>query len=395
MEKSGAEPKRNLVVEGWRFIGHSYAIVNQWQLLALLQRKDVALWVRDVPFFNPNWKRMQGLFAPEQEAALAALPTAAADARPHTTLRIRYPYDFSPAARGRTAVFGTAEFGIVPPSYRTGPSDFASLAGDEGFTVITPSRWSAQGFLRLGLRADQVVVVPHGVDPTLYRPDADSRATARRELNLGGFVFLSIGAMTGNKGMSLLLRAFARVVEKHSDATLVLKGADDLYGSLAMLRSLLPQMPAHEQNAILKRLVYLGKTFSMRQMARIYRLADAYVTPYHAEGFNMPVLEAAASGLPVICTRGGPTDEFVTDAFARRIRSTLRAGRKEGMDGVLLEPDLEHLTALMLEVIDNDAWRTAAARAGPAHAAAHYTWDVIAGRLMEALFGRPGFPDGP
>jgi hypothetical protein len=30
--------KKSLIVEGWRFLPHSYAIVNQWQLLALLRR---------------------------------------------------------------------------------------------------------------------------------------------------------------------------------------------------------------------------------------------------------------------------------------------------------------------------------------------------------------------
>ena len=47
------------------------------------------------------------------------------------------------------------------------------------------------------------------------------------------------------------------------------------------------------------------------QMAALYNLADAYVTPYHAEAFNMPALEAAACGVPLIVPRGGPTDDFV------------------------------------------------------------------------------------
>ena len=46
-------------------------------------------------------------------------------------------------------------------------------------------------------------------------------------------------------------------------------------------------------------------------MAALYNLADAYVTPYHAEAFNMPALEAAACGVPLIVPRGGPTDDFV------------------------------------------------------------------------------------
>ena len=384
-------PSRTLLVEGWRSICHSYAVANQWQLLALMRRSDVALSIRDVPFFNPAWRRVEGLFDAAQEAALAALPLADARARPAATFRISFPYNVAPAPHGRTAVWGTAEVGVIPPNYLTGPGDIKNLAHDERFMAVAPSRWSAQGFLRLGLRPEQVALVPLGVDTKLYRPDAESRAVARRELRLDGFVFLTVGAMTPNKGMDVLLRAFARVVQKKPGVRLVLKGADDLYNSRALLQSCLPNIPAADRNAIADRLIYLGNTFSMQRMAALYRAADAYVSPYRAEGFNMPVLEAAASGLPVICTAGGSTDDFVVDAFARRIRSTpapLNFG--DGLVGTQLEPDLDHLTELMFDTIDNSAWRRAAAAEGPRHAAANYDWNVVAQQLLDALFGKAG-----
>jgi glycosyltransferase involved in cell wall biosynthesis len=386
--------KKELVVEGWRFICHSYAIVNQWQLLALLRRNDVTLHIRDVPFYDPSWKRVHGLFAPAQEAVLAQLPMADVNTSPDTTLRISFPYNFSPIAQGRLAVFGTAEYGIVTPSYLNGSNDIARLAQNERFTVIAPSHWSAAGFLHLGLRDDQVVVIPHGVDPTVYRPDAQNREAARKQLHLGGFAFLTVGAMTGNKGMHRLLRAFARVAQKHSDAKLILKGADDLYNSREMLQSYLTELSVHDQQTIANRIIYFGGTFPMEGMAKLYRLADAYVSPYSAEGFNMPVLEGAASGLPVICTSGGPTDDFVTDSFARKIRSKLMPTRLENIDGYFLEPDVDHLTDLMFEVIENVAWRRAAAIAGPQHVASNYTWDAVAQSLIDALFGdaRPNIP---
>jgi hypothetical protein len=61
-------------------------------------------------------------------------------------LRIGIPYNFSPLAQGRLAVFGTAEYGIVKPRYLTGSNDTATLAQNENFMVITPSHWSAAGF---------------------------------------------------------------------------------------------------------------------------------------------------------------------------------------------------------------------------------------------------------
>ena len=58
-------------VEGWRDIQHSYAVVNQFQLLELIKRPDVRVSVRDMPYYRPWWRKTSGLFNAEQAAALA------------------------------------------------------------------------------------------------------------------------------------------------------------------------------------------------------------------------------------------------------------------------------------------------------------------------------------
>ena len=50
--KKAAEPL-HISVEGWRFIPHSYAQVNQNQLLHLLKRTDVRVTVQDAPYLKP------------------------------------------------------------------------------------------------------------------------------------------------------------------------------------------------------------------------------------------------------------------------------------------------------------------------------------------------------
>ena len=153
------------------------------------------------------------------------------------------------------------------------------------------------------------------------------------------------------------------------------------------LQSYLTKMSVHDQHAIADRMIYIGNTFSIEEMANFYRLADTYVSPYQGEGFNIPVLEGAASGLPVICTSGGSTDDFVNVLFARKIRSKLLPIRLENIDGHLLEPDVQHLTDLMFDVIENAAWRRTATTAGPQHVASNFTWDTVTQLLTDALFG--------
>lgn len=82
--------------------------------------------------------------------------------------------------------------------------------------------------------------------------------------------------------------------------------------------------------------------------------ADTYVSPYTAEGFNMPVLEAQACGLPVVVTAGGPTDEFTSNATAKRVASEVI--KLKGKQRVLL-PDLNALADAMIAVVRDVEWR--------------------------------------
>lgn len=375
-----------LTVEGWRSLSHSYAIVNQWQLLALARRPEIELRVRDLPYFDPAWRAQAVLFDAERARAIGEIGQAEADFTPAATLRVSFPYDLRRAKTGRTVVYGTAEYRVVPPSHLARETDLREALHDPALTIMTPSRWSAEGFRRLGFEDARIAVIPNGVDPTLFRPRPEMRDAVRKELGLSGFVFMSVGAMTANKGMDLLLKAFAAVAEHHGDVRLLLKGSDSLYASRQFLQEAFQPLSQSEVDLIVERLVYGGDALSMADMAALYQAADAYVSPYRAEGFNLPVLEAAACGVPIICTHGGSTDDFVTDEFALTIDSRTRSMEIEGVAGAELEPDLDHLIASMSRIVDDEAFRLGAAAKGPRHVIAHLTWDRIVERMMPVLF---------
>jgi glycosyltransferase involved in cell wall biosynthesis len=374
---------KTLCVEGWRFIHHSYAMVNQWQLLSLLKRNDIALSIRDLPFFNKQWRSTKALFSDDEENKLKSIPALAADAIADATYRICYPYDFSLMPKGRTVVFGTAEYQFLDGTKFAGPIDIKHLSSSDLFSVITPSRWSRAGFLRLGLRDDQVIVVPHGVANNIFRPSQPARKRIRERLKLSGFTFANASAMTDNKGIDILLRAFAVVAQKHPNVHLLLKGADGLYTSKQSLMQALSSLPLETKNLVAAKTLYDGSTLSMNQMAEFYLAADVYVSPYRAEGFNLPVLEASASGIPVICTRGGSTDDFLDGKFALFIDSQLTPFNS---GGVYLEPSLDHLIQLMLQAMNDDPWRRAASAAGVSNASANFNWDTVVDKMVTAIF---------
>ena len=375
---------RKLLVQGWRFIHHSYAIVAQQHCLSLLRRGDVALRFEDLPLPSPRWQPSRGILDPDDERALGELESPEAAFSPEATLR--FGPDFTAPPSGRRFVFDTPEFQVL----RLGivRKLRANAGGGDRVHMLVPSHWAAQAYLRFGIAAERVHVVPHGVDPRLFRPDAARREEARARLGLANaFVFMSVGAMTGNKGIGILLRAFARVAAGNAAVRLVLKGADDLYASHDLLRAQLDALPAAERQAVAARVVYLGERRPARDMADLLRAADCYVSPYLAEGFNMPVLEAAACGVPVVCTAGGATDDFADPAFALRIRSQRAQLRIEnGLVGFAMQPDVDHLVELMLEAARDPQRSREMGAAGASRVARDFTWDRVTERLVDVLF---------
>ena len=118
------ETPLKVLVEGWRFISHSYAMVNQWQMLAMLGRRDVALTIFDLPFLSGDIPNIAGLFDPQREDALRRCARAETTAAYDVCYRIAYPYTLrsealSGARCGKTLVFGTAEYRHLTSHYLT------------------------------------------------------------------------------------------------------------------------------------------------------------------------------------------------------------------------------------------------------------------------------------
>src|SRR5439155_1076716 len=112
----------------------------------------------------------------------------------------------------------------------------------------------------------------HGVDPLVFRPDEASRRATREALGVrDAFVYLSVGAMTWNKGLDVLLAAFARVIESEPDIRLVLKGTDALYPSRELVGEVLGDLPAGARETVIARLIYEGRTFSAKALAGLLR----------------------------------------------------------------------------------------------------------------------------
>lgn len=110
------------------------------------------------------------------------------------------------------------------------------------------------------------------------------------------------------------------------------------------------------------------------------------------QGFNLPVLEAAACGTPVVVSRGGPTDDFTHPSWARYVATT-RVTRPDGSS--ILQVDEQDLQRALKWVVHGGSggtdsangggtFRVAARRAAAVHIRSHnFTWAAAATRLLQ------------
>lgn len=375
-----------LLVEGWRFRPHSYALVNQYQLLEMLKRRDITVRHADYPLFTglPD-ETTSGVMLPEEETALKMIPAPKPGEVFDAVYRIGYPYNFGPSSVP-AFVFATCERMLVErDSWIGGTGTVGETVEQNNITIITPSEWSRRGFIKSGVSPDRVVVIPHGVDPLTFYPLPDKRREDdRKSLSCNDrFVFLNASAITGNKNVGGILEAFSKLVQKYPKALLVLKGLDSMYQSHKWLQVELDGMDnAFDRWKATKNLSYIGSTVSNKGLAHMMQTADCYVSPYKCEGFNIPVLEASACGLPVIVPEGGCTDDFVNDDFAIRIPSQI--GDHDGDHRQWIRTKTEDIYSAMEKAILDRVVCARSLRAGPLNAQ-KYTWKSVTDRLMGVI----------
>lgn len=344
--------KTNLLVQGWRGLSHSYSMLNQYQLLELLRRPQIALFHQDMPFYDAQWSKERS------GAGFDAATTALLDSIPppdgraiDIAYRIAYPYRAHGGPEAKLFCEITCEYRqladeapfAVPPE---GPKI------DPRLQFITSSQWSKRGLENSRLDHNPIHVVPLGIDPAIFHPPAPEQREAMRSrlaIRPDRFVFLNLGAMTGNKGIDILLRAFAQVRRLHPEALLLLKDQRLLYGVTAsqQIEAARKSWPEEMASVTKGSVAVMPRNLDLATVAALYGACDAYVSPYRAEAFNLPPLEAAACGLPIVVTKGGSTDDYAHESFA------LTVPARDKMD--FLEPDLDATIDAMLQVIERRA----------------------------------------
>ena len=310
--------------------------------------------------------------------ALAALgwepsvwtPDNPARAAADVLIRHRWPPNFTPPPHNQWVHIQPWEWGALPREW------LAPLSTDVDEAWV-PSDYVQQIYIRAGVPADRVTVVPNGVDTAVFRPgleplplDTDRRV---RFLFVGGTIF--------RKGIDVVLNAYLDAFSENDDVCLVVKehGADTSYRDQTMSRDLERLANASDLPPIL----YLTNDFDDADLARLYAACDVLVHPYRGEGFGLPILEAMACGLPTVVPRGGACLDFCTDATSvfvdapRREISEAEMGIETVGRAWVLEPDVRQLHD-HLRTIARGPESLAELGVEARRRALQFTWDAVA-----------------
>lgn len=216
----------------------------------------------------------------------------------------------------------------------------------------------------LGFPEERSRVIPYGVDVTAFTPDPGRRRIWREKLGIPETapLVLSVGRMATKKGFHILMEALPELLAANPEAHVVLAGGGDL-------------LPRFQEEALrFPGRLHLPGPVLRDTLPDLYRAADVFVLPAvhdskgNVDGLPNVILEAMASGLPVVASGISGVPLAVVD----------------GETGLLVpEKDPKALTAALRRLLSAPDLAREMGERGRRRAEAALTWDAVAARYRE------------
>jgi len=195
------------------------------------------------------------------------------------------------------------KYRFPPLDYLTGEVDVTHSPG-----IIAVSENTKKDIIRLlKVPAEKVKVIYQGVAESFrHRLSPQSLSSLRKRFSLNGDYLLFVGAIEPRKNLVNLLRAFKGVVKKNfGELKLVIAGERSWHTE---------EFDRELQSPDLKERVVLTGYLSSEELAGLYQAARMLIFPSLGEGFGLPLVEAMASGIPIVSSKTSCIPEVVGDA---------------------------------------------------------------------------------
>ena len=159
--------------------------------------------------------------------------------------------------------------------------------------IWVPSQWGKDVLIANGVDAQKIDVVPEGVDTNLFHPFLRSKTKKENT----AFRFLCIGKYEKRKSYAELLEGFKRAFANSSEVELVIKG--DYFIRFEQKKQELIDLVSASGLTNVK--LAFGN-YPKEKLVALYNIGDVFIFPSKGEGWGLPLLEAAATGMPLIST---------------------------------------------------------------------------------------------
>lgn len=264
------------------------------------------------------------------------------------------------------------------------PDHFIKLADDPRIEkILVPSTHTLHAALetikdlKLNPVADKLVLAPHGVDHDIFFPEQYEKTSP--------FVFCAnkgFRNMEDRGGVQYLLQAFTEEFTEKDDVELRLK-VNPAYG-IPDMQNVIAQIAGGRKIAPIK--IDVG-AYMFKDMARVYRGGNVFVSPTRAEAFNLPCLEAMACGLPVITTDFGGQAEYVDNENGWIVDGELKNVEHEiQYEGIKwMTPDINQLRKAMREAYELEESTLKVKSKKAANKASEYTWAKTAEIIKDLI----------
>jgi glycosyltransferase involved in cell wall biosynthesis len=171
--------------------------------------------------------------------------------------------------------------------------------------IIVPSRQTRDDLVdHYRVPEDKITIVHHGVHEQFRSANPNGPSLVRRRYGLDRPYVLAVGTIQPRKNYPLIARAMMSSEASANGHDLVIAGKRGWLSDQVM-----NELESSGLGDRLRMLDYVPDD----HLPGLYAGADLFVQPSRFEGFGMPVLEAMASGTPVVCSEGSSLTEIAGD----------------------------------------------------------------------------------
>lgn len=223
--------------------------------------------------------------------------------------------------------------------------------------IIGVSKHMCNQLITLGCSEAKLNYLPYGIDTGIFKFSGNER----KEI-----IFISCGRFVEKKAPHITIKAFEKVYRQRNDARLIMIGDGEL---LKYSADLVNQLGIHHA-------VEFKGALGQKEIASLYSKSFAFLQhsittrTNDSEGTPLSVMEAMATGLPVVATTHTGINDIITN---------------EGLGYLVEEKNSDEMAEKMLYLVKNSATATEIGQRASEHIHKNYTLDIYTKKLSDLI----------